>query len=190
MESVKQETNVAGRFADIFAREGVRGLWRGVGPTTSRAAVVAAAQLSTYDQVKMALIRHRILDDNAANYLVSSLASATSACLVSNPFDVVRTRLMSQRRLLQTGGVIAAGEADALAAAGGAVPSANRLIYRSSLHCLAVTVRSESPAALYKGFLPSLSRMLVWNFVFFQIYEALMKRRRRQLQLQRESLTK
>ena len=57
-ELVKQETNVVRRFHDIFAREGYRGLWRGVGPTTSRAAVVAGAQLSTYDHAKMTLIRY------------------------------------------------------------------------------------------------------------------------------------
>ena len=43
-ESVKQESYLPGRFKDIFAREGVRGLYRGAGPTTLRGAMVAGAQ--------------------------------------------------------------------------------------------------------------------------------------------------
>ena len=43
-ESVKQESYLPGRFKDIFAREGVRGLYRGAGPTTLRGALVAGAQ--------------------------------------------------------------------------------------------------------------------------------------------------
>ena len=37
---------------DIVTREGVRGLWRGVFPTTQRAALVAGVQLPVYDAVK------------------------------------------------------------------------------------------------------------------------------------------
>ena len=43
-ESVKQESYLPGRFRDIHAREGVRGLYRGAGPTTLRGALVAGAQ--------------------------------------------------------------------------------------------------------------------------------------------------
>ena len=43
-EHVKQESYLPGRFKDIFAREGVRGLYRGAGPTTLRGALVAGAQ--------------------------------------------------------------------------------------------------------------------------------------------------
>ena len=41
---MKQESYLPGRFKDIFAREGVRGLYRGAGPTTLRGALVAGAQ--------------------------------------------------------------------------------------------------------------------------------------------------
>ena len=43
-EHVKQESYLPGRFKDIFAREGVRGLYRAAGPTTLRGALVAGAQ--------------------------------------------------------------------------------------------------------------------------------------------------
>ena len=38
--------------SDIFNREGVKGLWRGVLPTAQRAALVAGVQLPVYDLVK------------------------------------------------------------------------------------------------------------------------------------------
>ena len=40
-----------------------------------------------------------------------------------------------------------------------------------------MTWRTEGLPALYKGFFPSLGRMVVWNIVFFQLYEWFKKRR-------------
>ena len=68
-----------------------------------------ASQLSTYDYARASLIRHGVIDDNVCNYAVSSLCAAFTACLFSSPFDVVRTRLMNQRRLLEGGHVAHAG---------------------------------------------------------------------------------
>ena len=58
-------------------------------------------QLSTYDYARASLIQHGLMDDNKCNYAVSSLCAAFTACLFSSPFDVIRTRLMNQRRLLE-----------------------------------------------------------------------------------------
>lgn len=44
-------------FYEIYKHEGVRGLWRGVGPTSQRAAVIAAVELPLYDFCK-----HYLLD--------------------------------------------------------------------------------------------------------------------------------
>jgi hypothetical protein len=43
-------------FAYTFQKEGVRGLYRGVGPTTQRAALLTAAQLGSYDHIKHFLL--------------------------------------------------------------------------------------------------------------------------------------
>lgn len=40
-------------FRSIVAAEGVRGLYKGVGPTCGRATVLAAAELATYDEVRV-----------------------------------------------------------------------------------------------------------------------------------------
>jgi len=53
-------------FVDVWHLEGVRGLWRGVGPTAQRAAIIAAVELPVYDWVKHRL-RER-LGDTTANH--------------------------------------------------------------------------------------------------------------------------
>ena len=39
-------------FSSIIKEEGVLALWTGVGPTTGRATVLAAAELASYDEAK------------------------------------------------------------------------------------------------------------------------------------------
>ena len=109
----------------------------------------------------MFLIRHQLMVDGAGNHLASSFCAGLCACLASSPMDVVRTRMMNQRRLKVTT-TSRRGSQDAH-------------IYRSSLHCAVVTVRSEGLGALYKGFVPSFTRMGPWNIIFFLVYEQMKK---------------
>lgn len=145
------QTSVIGCFRDIFVQEGVRGLWRGVAPTAQRAAVVAGVQLPVYDGVKLFFLQHGYLSDGDANHLISSFCAGLSACLASNPIDVVRTRMMNQRKLKT-------------------LPDTSE-IYKSSWHCAVSSVRAEGPMSLYKGFLPAFTRMGPWNIIFFLVYE-------------------
>ena len=49
---VVQNKNLYRAFQEIYQYEGVRGLWRGVGPTAQRAVVIAAVELPVYDFCK------------------------------------------------------------------------------------------------------------------------------------------
>ena len=69
----------------------------------NRSNALPPSQLSTYDYARASLIRHGAMGDDVWCYAASSLAAAFTACLFSSPFDVVRTRLMNQRRLLGGG---------------------------------------------------------------------------------------
>ena len=143
-------------YTDIYLREGLSGLFRGVGPTAGRAALVAGAQLPGYDWAKMLLINNNILPgDSVYNHLLSSFCAGLFACLVSSPVDVIRTRLMDQRRLIRK--------------KGGKIP----VIYKSSWECGLVAFKSEGFTSLYKGFVPSFTRMGPWNIIFFIVYEKL-----------------
>ena len=143
-------------YTDIYNREGLSGLFRGVGPTAGRAALVAGAQLPGYDWTKSVLTNYNILPgDSIYNHLFSSFCAGLLACTVSSPVDVIRTRLMDQRRLIRK--------------KGGKIP----VIYKSSWECFVVALRLEGFTSLYKGFVPSFTRMGPWNIIFFTVYEHL-----------------
>ena len=146
---------------DIVTREGVRGLWRGVFPTAQRAALVAGVQLPVYDFIKAEILGSSVSSDllRGSDVLIHSVASMIagfSAAMASNPCDVIRTRLMAQRKYLRV------SVSD--------LPN-SRVLYRSAGHCALHTVRTEGLSALYKGFVPSFARMGPWNVIFFVVYE-------------------
>ena len=142
---------------DIYTNEGVRGLWCGVFPTAQRAALVAGVQLPVYDWTKAKLCGgpSALMKDGMCCHFVTSMVAGFSAALASNHVDVIRTRLMVQRRLSKLGGDNGAA------------------IYTSAIHCGLHTVRTEGLTALFKGFVPSFARMGPWNVIFFVVYEKL-----------------
>ncbi|XP_028173362.1 mitochondrial uncoupling protein Bmcp [Ostrinia furnacalis] len=140
-------------FADIYRLEGTRGLWRGVGPTSQRAAVIAAVELPAYDACKRRLLP--ALGDSPANHFASSLLASLGSAVASTPLDVIRTRLMNQRKVKDH------------------IAKPNERIYRGTIDCFLQTVRSEGGRALYKGFVPTWLRMGPWNIIFFLSYEQL-----------------
>lgn len=55
-------------FHEVYRYEGIRGLWRGVGPTAQRAAVIAAVELPVYDFCKQKLLA--TFGDRVANHFM------------------------------------------------------------------------------------------------------------------------
>ncbi|KAJ8681164.1 hypothetical protein QAD02_016951 [Eretmocerus hayati] len=151
------ETNLTlmGCFQDVYHHEGVRGLWRGVGPTAQRAAIIAAVELPIYDFSKKELTPY--IGDSVINHFASSFIASMGSAVSSTPLDVVRTRLMNQRRTRSSTGALS--------------PHA----YASTLDCFIQTFKNEGFFALYKGFIPTWLRMGPWNIIFFITYEQLKK---------------
>jgi hypothetical protein len=52
-------------------------LWRGVGPTVQRAAILTAAQVGTYDHVKQYLIRNQVCVDGLSAHTGASIVAGT-----------------------------------------------------------------------------------------------------------------
>eukprot|EP00088_Acartia_fossae_P068158 TRINITY_DN8588_c0_g1_i1.p1 TRINITY_DN8588_c0_g1~~TRINITY_DN8588_c0_g1_i1.p1 ORF type:complete len:297 (-),score=23.98 TRINITY_DN8588_c0_g1_i1:318-1208(-) len=140
-------------FLDIARKEGKSGLFRGMMPTAQRAGMVAGVQLPVYDFCRDKLARSKLFPEGGMTNLVASVLAGLAACAASNPIDVIKTRLMVQRRYLDD-----------------RIGHQNR-IYRSSMDCCITTVRTEGFFALYKGFLPAFGRMGPWNIIFFLVYE-------------------
>ncbi|KAK9510834.1 hypothetical protein O3M35_005534 [Rhynocoris fuscipes] len=150
---IQNQRSLIACFQDVYREEGISGLWRGVGPTSQRAAVIAAVELPVYDSCKHYLKDH--LGDTVTNHFVSSFIASLGSAIASTPLDVIRTRLMNQRKLLTV--------------------KTSDNIYRGSIDCFLQTVKNEGFLALYKGFVPTWVRMGPWNIIFFITYEQLKK---------------
>ncbi|XP_035792321.1 mitochondrial uncoupling protein Bmcp-like [Anopheles albimanus] len=158
-------------FREIYVQEGIRGLWRGVGPTAQRAAVIAAVELPVYDFCKLHLME--TFGDQVANHFISSFIASLGSAIASTPIDVIRTRLMNQRHVHHLQPSMAPAATAAGNAGGTTARCAPALYYTGSLDCAVRTVRSEGFRALYKGFIPTWVRMGPWNIIFFITYEQL-----------------
>jgi len=139
-------------FWTIARTEGIRGLWTGVGPTVQRAAILTAAQIPSYDHTKHTLLNAQLMEEGPALHGVSSvIAGFVTACSTS-PFDVVKTRMMNQKK----------------DAASGAP-----LVYKNTIHCIAKIVKHEGLLGLYKGFIPNWMRIGPHTIVTFFVFERL-----------------
>ena len=130
--------------------EGFGALYKGLLPNVLRGMLMTMGQLATYDEIKQQLVTktNGLFKDNFLTYVVSSTLAGGVATLMTQPVDVVKTRIM-------------------MAAPGR---------YSGMLHCLGDTVRSEGLMALYKGVVPSFTRLgphTVLTFVFLEQIRAL-----------------
>ncbi|KAF6718721.1 Mitochondrial uncoupling protein 2 [Oryzias melastigma] len=166
-------------YKQIFQNEGMRGLWKGATsvlnvitdhnpkmslthiclpgtlPNITRNALVNCTELVTYDLIKEAILRHRLLSDNLPCHFVSAFGAGFVTTVIASPVDVVKTRYMNS-------------------------PPGQ---YRSALNCAWTMMTKEGPTAFYKGFVPSFLRLGSWNVVMFvsfeQIKRAMMVSRQR-----------
>ncbi|PKA55425.1 Mitochondrial uncoupling protein 4 [Apostasia shenzhenica] len=132
----------------MVRQEGVGSLWRGSALTVNRAMIVTASQLATYDQAKEAILGKGLLPDGLPTHVAASFAAGLVAAAASNPVDVVKTRVMNMK------------------VEKGAPPP-----YAGALDCAMKTVRAEGPMALYKGFIPTVSRQGPFTVVLFVTLE-------------------
>lgn len=65
------QIGLIGCFRQIYQYEGISGLWKGLGPTAQRAAVIAAVELPVYDFCKIHLLD--TFGDHVANHFMYAL---------------------------------------------------------------------------------------------------------------------
>jgi hypothetical protein len=144
--------NVFHAFRVIFETEGMRGLYKGVGPTVQRAAAVAAVELSSYDECKELIVRSLgWAPSEVKTHLSASIAAGFLATIASSPFDVVKSRVMNQP-------VDANGKG---------------LRYSSTVDCFRKSIAAEGVLSLWKGFLPNFARLGPHCVVTFMVIEQL-----------------
>eukprot|EP01113_Clastostelium_recurvatum_P041917 TRINITY_DN6735_c0_g1_i1.p1 TRINITY_DN6735_c0_g1~~TRINITY_DN6735_c0_g1_i1.p1 ORF type:complete len:322 (+),score=31.93 TRINITY_DN6735_c0_g1_i1:44-967(+) len=139
-------------FGIIYKGEGVRGLYKGVVPTTQRAAILTATQLASYDHIKQAVLAAGVLGtDGPLIHFAASTCAGFIAAATTSPVDVVKTRVMNQPL----------------------GPAGVGLLYANSWDCVLKTIRSEGFMGLYKGFIPNWLRIGPHTIVTFLVYEQL-----------------
>lgn len=130
-------------YKHIFQNEGLRGLWKGTLPNITRNALVNCTELVTYDLIKEAILRHKLMSDNLPCHFVSAFGAGFVTTVIASPVDVVKTRYMNS-------------------------PPGQ---YKSAINCAWTMMTKEGPTAFYKGFVPSFLRLGSWNVVMFVSFE-------------------
>ncbi|GAY40832.1 hypothetical protein CUMW_054860 [Citrus unshiu] len=146
--SMKQSGSIA-EMRRLISEEGIRALWKGVGPAMARAAALTASQLATYDESKRILIRWTSLEEGFHLHLISSAVAGTMSTLITAPVDMVKTRLMLQRESRKVGS------------------------YKNGFHCAYQVVCTEGPRALYKGGFAVFARLGPQSTITFILCEKL-----------------
>lgn len=132
-----------GAYATIAREEGFLGLWKGVGPNIGRNALINAAELASYDQVKQTLLGTGLFGDTTGTHVLAGLGAGFVAVCVGSPVDVVKSRVMGDK----------AGQ------------------YSGMADCFVKTYAKEGFGAFYKGFLPNFARLGAWNVTMFLALE-------------------
>eukprot|EP00798_Chlamydomonas_sp_ICE-L_P002627 gene2627-2597_t len=128
----------------IIAKEtGIAGLWKGLGPNVGRNAIINAAELASYDQIKQSLLASGIFKDDVGTHIISGLGAGLFAVCIGSPVDVVKSRVMGD----------------------------NVGKYTGVLDCFLKTARQDGLGAFYKGFLPNFGRLGSWNVTMFLTLE-------------------
>lgn len=124
--------------------EGITSWYSGLGPNINRAMLMTAGQIASYDTFKQLLLKtDGLFEDNLITHFTASTLAGVVATLVTQPVDVIKTRLM-------------------------AAPPGT---YASAASCGLGVVRQEGLAALYKGTLPAFTRLgpqTILTFVFLE----------------------
>ncbi|KAL0669023.1 hypothetical protein Bca4012_031727 [Brassica carinata] len=137
----KRYTGALNAYSTIVRQEGVRALWTGLGPNVARNAIINAAELASYDQVKQTILKIPGFTDNVVTHILSGLGAGFFAVCIGSPVDVVKSRMMGDSA------------------------------YKNTIDCFVKTLQSDGPMAFYKGFIPNFGRLGSWNVIMFLTLE-------------------
>jgi len=135
--------HTAHAFASIWKEGKFRALYRGVEATTIRGIVLSTSQICSYDHIKQSLKRSGMMKEGIELHLTASLFAGLFCSITSNPVDVVKVRLMTDKHR-QLHGVF---------------------------DCIKQIMLHEGPLAFYKGFGMCWGRLGTHTIVSFLTFE-------------------
>ena len=155
----------------ISREEGVTTLWNGVGPNVLRAMLMTSGQLASYDAFKNILVRELGADErNVGTHLMASCLAGVVATVMTQPVDVVKTRVMNAGRA-----AAAAQAASAPLSASAATAAACTPAPVGTLSLVRHMLVTEGAGAFFKGFIPALTRLGPHTVATFLLLEQLKK---------------
>lgn len=90
------QASVTEEFTSIVQGGGLRGLWRGAGPTVQRATLLTASQVPSYDHAKHTLLDLGLVREGYVCHFACSMLAGVVAAAVTSPVDLAKSRIMSQ----------------------------------------------------------------------------------------------
>ncbi|KAI3794361.1 hypothetical protein L1987_36991 [Smallanthus sonchifolius] len=144
--------SVVDAISQMAKNEGIGSLWRGSSLTVNRAMLVTASQLASYDQIKETILEKGVMEDGLGTHVIASFAAGFVAAVVTNPIDVIQTRVMNMK--------VEPGKAPP---------------YVGATDCALQMVKTEGLMAFYKGFIPTISRQGPFTIVLFVTLEQVRK---------------
>ncbi|GLI68255.1 hypothetical protein VaNZ11_012609 [Volvox africanus] len=130
----------------VVSQDGIAGLWKGAMPGLIRSAILTAAQCATYDEVKRGVIATTGWNEGAALHLTSSMIAGLVTTTITNPIDVIKTRMF-------VGGKTFSGP----------------------IECAALIMRTDGLSGFMKGWSASYARLGPHTVIMFLTAERLRK---------------
>ena len=163
------DTPLAALRAAVSGPAGLGGLYAGFGATLVHDIAYATIQFALLEQLRLladGLVGGRPLttaEDGAVGFTVGLCTAA-----VTEPLDLVRTRLMAQKPPQQAAAAPVAGGA----ASSGSAGVARSFGYTGVYHGLRSAAMTDGVAALWRGLLPRLVLKSVGSSVWYTVYMA------------------
>jgi hypothetical protein len=88
--------NITTTIQRTYINEGIFGFWKGIYYTTCRAMIVSACQFAVYEQMKQELEKQKRFTNPYYTFGCSSITSSLLTSIVSNPFDLCKTRTINK----------------------------------------------------------------------------------------------
>ena len=133
-------------LAEIFRGEGLRGLFKGYAATVLRDAPFAGLYVVFYEKGKL-LLNATFPTSNMAPNMIAGLLAGTSATLITQPFDMLKTRIQLEPQ-----------------------------VYKSIWNGANVIISRNGFGAFFKGSFPRVLRKTLSSAITWTIYEELVKR--------------
>jgi len=132
----------------IVREEGVRGLYKGLG-ASFLASTQAMVQFPIYEELKTLMCnQNHTVQKKTCSYLAASAISASLACIITYPAEVVRARLQAQGHVR---------------------------VYEGVLHAFRKIWVQEGASGLYRGLFTSLLKMTPAHAISFTTYEFILR---------------